>query len=467
MTLIASACVGQSGDGGLSKIRFDANAGPATVGKNLEVLFYDDEEKAFPSLGGVETEEECLAARAKAAGSREFTHSGGEIVISGSMDIRQNYPHVWYVMVAHQCSKNVGRQECPHVVRATTIFEHSDGDTSGEQCGSSPTALSTTAAEIEESLKNTYRATSLQALLDIPGFSTFGVAVLYIAFLLFLLLSLLFLFWAVRSPARKAGIFYNMFAVVAISTLAYLALATGYGVSVKRKLPSGFAGGHGGGWTWGESKLLTVESSDGFENPFYSREYAEAPIFSLLYARYVDWIVTAPLLIRALCLSAGATAGTTQYLMFAAVMFVGCLLVGSLMSTGVKYAFWFFGVLWLASIFGGSFRQLRTAINPYDPRSQRLFKSLMVVLGISWSLWALFWLLAEGTHAVSNSAQVAVYAIIDLCAHGVFGLVLLHARPTINPPRDSVPQPKIVVGDDGESGRDFTLPTTEHEDDDL
>jgi hypothetical protein len=79
-----------------------------------------------------------------------------------------------------------------------------------------------------------WHALSVDNLLHVAGLSPFGVAVLYMAFAVMLLVSLLFLLWGARADSSRRFFFWNTLFVTSISCMCYLAMATGNGILVLR-----------------------------------------------------------------------------------------------------------------------------------------------------------------------------------------------------------------------------------------
>merc|ERR1711998_216978 len=51
---------------------------------------------------------------------------------------------------------------------------------------------------------------------------------------------------------------------------------------------------------------------------------------------------------------------------------------------------------------------------------------------ISWSLYPVVWVLAEGTHYVSPDTEVIMYTVMDLLSKSAFGIILLSSHSAVD-----------------------------------
>lgn len=157
----------------------------------------------------------------------------------------------------------------------------------------------------------------------------------------------------------------------------------------------------------------------------------------IYYGRYVDWLFTTPLLLLSLLVIAlpplKALGGSRQRLsligsvILADVLMIVTGLFADLSTnnfdTAVWYAascFWFLVVGWL--MFGEVKRQAYA-------NSQRIgnaYVKLLSFLAIAWILYPIVWVLGgTGTETLSPSTEAAAYAIMDISAKAVFGILTL------------------------------------------
>jgi len=147
-------------------------------------------------------------------------------------------------------------------------------------------------------------------------------------------------------------------------------------------------------------------------------------------ARYVDWVVTTPLLLIGLigvAVKQGAGRGLVGTAIGADVLMIVTGLFGALSINETNKYTWFviscvFFLLVLAIVWG----PVRAMAAEAGGETAALYSKLLAVLTALWFIYPVLWLLgSEGTGAISLNAEVAVFAVIDLLAKVGFGLVLV------------------------------------------
>jgi bacteriorhodopsin len=155
------------------------------------------------------------------------------------------------------------------------------------------------------------------------------------------------------------------------------------------------------------------------------------------FARYVDWVITTPLLLIGLVgvgmkaqtdgearRSAGGILGAA---IGADVLMIVTGLFGALsIDENNKYT-WFvvsciFFLIVLAIIWG----PVRRMAQAQGDATAALYNRLLLVLTVLWLIYPVLWILGtEGTASISLNAEVIVFTIIDLSAKVGFGLLLV------------------------------------------
>merc|ERR1711865_399901 len=154
-----------------------------------------------------------------------------------------------------------------------------------------------------------------------------------------------------------------MGSITAIASLAYLVMATGNGVT-------------------------TIDGG----RPF-------------LYARYIDWTLTTPLMLLDLC---GLVGGSNKYLFF---------IFGMVAFMPIVY---FLGVT------------LKSKAQETGAAAAKIFNSASLLTVIGWSAYPVVWVLAEGQGYLTVDQECVVYTILDIIAKSVFGFMIVNARDGID-----------------------------------
>eukprot|EP00127_Corallochytrium_limacisporum_P001708 Clim_evm45s77 gene=Clim_evmTU45s77 len=149
-----------------------------------------------------------------------------------------------------------------------------------------------------------------------------------------------------------------------------------------------------------------------------------------LYARYIDWSITTPLLLADLCLLAGVHWNETIFLIGADVLMIVSGVVGALIDGNQKWAFFiyscvFFGLI-VVSLFGG----MTAKAERFGAEVRDKFSQLSLLTVALWTAYPIVWVLAEGTQIISVDIEIILYAVLDVIAKCGFGFLLL-ANQTI------------------------------------
>ena len=155
---------------------------------------------------------------------------------------------------------------------------------------------------------------------------------------------------------------------------------------------------------------------------------------TIFYARYIDWVLTTPLLLLSLIL-VGLPVVTDPDKKRQRNGLIGALIASdiAMVVTGAIANFsvntqdksvwyiasvgWFLLVLWM--LFG----QVRKEAKEHNSKT---YTSLLAFLTVLWVLYPIVWLIGNsGLNLIATSSEAAIYAILDVTAKSVFGIVLL------------------------------------------
>jgi bacteriorhodopsin len=150
------------------------------------------------------------------------------------------------------------------------------------------------------------------------------------------------------------------------------------------------------------------------------------------YVRYIDWVITTPLLLAELLLTAGLPINSILLCVFADIVMIICGLIGGLVPSEYKWAFYVFGcapMLWIFyNIFSG-IKLTKTNGGENDHRNYIILASWMCFV---WTLYPIAWGLCEGSNTISVTGEMVFYGILDLLAKPAFtGLLLFFHRDMV------------------------------------
>jgi len=228
-----------------------------------------------------------------------------------------------------------------------------------------------------------------------------GQKALWVVFVLMVIATISFgaLSWTV--PASKR-LFHSLTTVIVlIATLSYFAMATGSGFS------------------WHHTRIR--ESHDhGVPDTF---RHVHRQVY---WARYIDWLLTTPLLLVDLSLLAGLNGASIFSIVVAdIVMVLGGLFAAFSWNHKAKwgwYAIAIIAFIWvLYSLFVTGLSTARAKGN----KVSRFYTLIAAYTAVLWVAYPIVWAIAASTRRLSVDGEIIAYAILDVLAKGVFGAWLL------------------------------------------
>jgi bacteriorhodopsin len=164
------------------------------------------------------------------------------------------------------------------------------------------------------------------------------------------------------------------------------------------------------------------------------------------FARYIDWLITTPLLLHALCHFSNSPDEIWNFLFFCDIVMIAAGLIASTIAGTEKWIFFGFSILafipviyYLCLLRGATLDNML-----YHPvtglRSGNVgvwlpyvwwyyqYQFMCDLTVIAWFCYPIIWVLAEGTNKISVTAEVVAYAFLDVIAKGVFGYFVVTAE---------------------------------------
>jgi bacteriorhodopsin len=177
---------------------------------------------------------------------------------------------------------------------------------------------------------------------------------------------------------------------------------------------------------------------------------------SFYYARYIDWIITTPLILFELFhlaemavkaaykenhadavkiygkVEAAALAGLglqKTYIIFLDILMIVAGLIASLTTSNMKWVFFAFSFVVFLPVIKticdwdthSKFKALKTGT--LTPLSA-LYQKLSTLTALAWFLYPIVWILAEGTGALSSTGEAIFYMILDVIAKSGFAVII-------------------------------------------
>jgi bacteriorhodopsin len=155
------------------------------------------------------------------------------------------------------------------------------------------------------------------------------------------------------------------------------------------------------------------------------------------FGRYIDWVITTPLLLLDLALLAlpnwRRNAGLIAGLMVLDVFMILTGLLAGQSTSGFARGFWFVvSTAALIVLLYLVYTRLFASAQNQPGSVQGIFRTLALLTIVLWCLYPIVWLLGtEGFGAVSSTVEVFLFLILDILAKIAFGFLLLTNREAL------------------------------------
>jgi len=155
----------------------------------------------------------------------------------------------------------------------------------------------------------------------------------------------------------------------------------------------------------------------------------------IFYVRYIDWVITTPLLLMDLLLTAGMPWPTIAWVIFIDEVMIVTGLVGALVTSVYKWGYFAFGCAALVYIVYHLAWESRKHANKYGADVGRVFLLCGSLTSFLWILYPIAWGLCEGGNVISPDSEAVFYGVLDFLAKPCFGALLIWGHRNIDPAR--------------------------------
>ena len=155
----------------------------------------------------------------------------------------------------------------------------------------------------------------------------------------------------------------------------------------------------------------------------------------IFYVRYIDWVITTPLLLMDLLLTSGLPWPTTLFTIIVDEIMIVTGLSGALVNSTYKWGYYTFGcfaLFWIAYVLLWEARIHANFLGRDIGRTFLICGSWTTLL---WFLYPIAWGVSEGGNVIAPDSEAVFYGILDIMAKPVFGALLLWGHRGISPAR--------------------------------
>jgi len=153
----------------------------------------------------------------------------------------------------------------------------------------------------------------------------------------------------------------------------------------------------------------------------------------IFYVRYIDWVITTPLLLMDVLLTAGLPWPTILYTILIDEIMIVTGLVGALVASSYKWGYFVFAMVALFFIFYNVVVVGRSYSNHIGPAVGKVYLMCGAWTMFLWFIYPIAWGLCEGGNVISADGEAVFYGVLDVLAKPVFGALLIWGHRNIDP----------------------------------
>ena len=151
----------------------------------------------------------------------------------------------------------------------------------------------------------------------------------------------------------------------------------------------------------------------------------------IYWGRYLDWIVTTPLLLLDLGVLAGARLKLIGAVIGADIFMIVTGIFASLTTPSENYIWYIISCGAFLFLLWALFSEYSATARQRDEKVSNLFSTLRNLLVALWICYPIVWILgAQGIDIINTAWEAFFYMVLDLTAKVVFGLILTSASAT-------------------------------------
>ncbi|CAK3775450.1 family A G -coupled receptor [Lecanosticta acicola] len=228
----------------------------------------------------------------------------------------------------------------------------------------------------------------------------------------------------VALTTHGSDFYFAVCAVMTVATIAFISLAfmrprkdrvfhyITSGVTMVAAIAYFTMGSHLG-WT-----PITVEFQR--SNPIVRGTTRE-----IYYARYIDWVITTPLLLLDLMLTAAMPLPSILWIILVDEVMIITGLIGALVASDYKWGYYVFGCVALFPILYVLVWEARKHANNISREAGQAFLYCGSLTALLWTFYPIAWGLSEGGNVISSDGEAVFYGVLDMLAKPGFGALLL------------------------------------------
>eukprot|EP00935_MAST-01C_sp_MAST-1C-sp1_P000516 g516.t1 len=157
------------------------------------------------------------------------------------------------------------------------------------------------------------------------------------------------------------------------------------------------------------------------------------PTREFYYVRYIDWVLTTPIMLYELAVIAGASNDEICWLTGVDIVMIVAGCIGGFIDSDEKYAFWGFGMIAFVPIMYYLLVGFQTRVKATGSAElQHLYSVTSRITALFWACYPLVWWAAEGEGLMSADTEAVVYTILDVVSKAVWAVYICRSSDAIS-----------------------------------
>jgi bacteriorhodopsin len=146
------------------------------------------------------------------------------------------------------------------------------------------------------------------------------------------------------------------------------------------------------------------------------------------YARYLDWLVTTPLLLLDLGALAGISNEDALMLVILDILMILAGLAGGLTTGAASFWLWILGCTFFLPIIYDLAVTFRAKAKELGEAASSCYEKLFILTLVLWTAYPVVFFFAEYANTLPTTYEIGTYMVLDVTAKCVFGFILLTSR---------------------------------------
>lgn len=155
-------------------------------------------------------------------------------------------------------------------------------------------------------------------------------------------------------------------------------------------------------------------------------EQVPGTLTPVYWARYVDWLLTTPLMIAEVLALAGASLEEIMFCIVLDAIMIASGMVGAQTHNHMKWVFFLVGCACFLTIVKKLVE--KSGVKKFGTEAHLLYNKCTWMMIILWTLYPVVWLACDGLRISSPNLEACMYMVMDVTAKCLFGFFIVHSR---------------------------------------